>query len=182
MFYMATKKRKTKNEITIDLFVDEKIAELQQKYKHHKMLWKVFSTIIAIINIIILSLCFYLLWKLLTTYFADSNRQSLFKEIGPQLFIVGFTIFLFPLTFFTTIYSTIMKAAKYKEAIESIQYISIKYAYNIDQYKVKRKKDEIYKKEIKEIVDKTTESIDKNISFRKALAKSLIESGNNEPI
>ena len=172
---MGSKKNKIKNNLTIDLFVDEKIVELQTKYKHHKIIWKVLSTIVGIINITIISLCIYLLYILLATYYNDNAKQSLFHEIGPQLLIVSFTILLFPLTFFTTIYSTIMKTAKYKEAIESIQYISIKYAYSIDQYNVKKTKDDIYKKEIKEIITKTMASIDKTISFRKALRKSLIE-------
>lgn len=170
---MKLHKKQLKKDVSIDDFVDRNIKLLTKKYKGSKILWRIFSMLIAIINVLILGICIYLLYILLTTYYKNSNNISLFKAIGPQIFIVCATILLFPLTFITVIYSARMKAAKYKEALKSIHYISMQYSYNIDRYS-SNDKDIVYKQDISKIVKNINSHKHNKPSYKKALKRSFL--------
>ena len=165
--------KKHKSSFNLDSFLESTINTLSAKYKKTKAFWKMLSILVALINILIFAVCIYVFFILINTYFKNSENKTLLSSIGPQLFIVSTTFLLFPLTFISIIYSSKMKASKYRDAFEKIQYITIKYIYNIDQYHTKNKED-IYKDEIEEIVSSISKKGSINISYKKIIQDILI--------
>ena len=165
--------KKPKSNFKLDLFLESTLNTLSAKYKKTKTFWRMLSILVALVNILIFAVCIYVFFLLINTYFQNRNGKTLLSSIGPQLFIISATFLLFPLTFISIIYSSKMRAAQYKKGFEEIQYISIKYIYNIDQYHTKNK-DLIYQNEIDEIVQNISKRKTSNLSYKNILKDILI--------
>lgn len=156
----------------IPKFVSRIKKELKHKRKASMVFWILFSALIAIVNISILTISSIALKKVLDDYHISTKEINFAKEVLPTAAVSAVSISLFIISIVISIYQGKMKSSIYKEAMETIQY---EYVFYIKNHK---KNEQKFNKKINSIYKKAAYSKTKK-SFKKSVI-SILTGGDNE--
>lgn len=145
---------------------------LKAKRKASLIFWIIFSALIALTNITILTISSVALDKVITEYNADPTKADFTSQVLPTALVSFVSISLFIISIIISIYQGSMKSSMYKQAYEAVQYEYINFL------KDKSKDEEAFKKSIEKISNKALSTKNKK-SVRKTLLNILI-GGNDE--
>ena len=136
---------------TTKTFVKNIEKELLLKSRTAKIMWVVFSVLIALTNIASLVVASFALKIVMDDYHMAGSKVSL-QQILPTALVSVLSIVIFLLSIAITIHQGLMKTKIYQEANEDIQFITI--AYTTEKIKMteeafKNKIDKIYRHAVK---------------------------------
>ncbi len=174
MHHETVKLNKKHSKNSIPNVVKNEIEKLKERKKQVRTLWTILSCLIAACNIIVVILAIFILVKII-----DAGETD-FQEVGPVAFISVFTIGVFFLSLVLSIFESLKKDSLYKNAINIIQHLVIKFQTNQKPFVYKTKKEnkqlllQIIDAELAEVL-----AVKKKINKRKILIKALVGDPND---
>lgn len=124
-------------------YADNLTNKLKRKKKHSMIIWMILTLLVSLGNIaliIVMSLA-------LNIALNSQEAKTDFTNAAPTIILTSFVIFSFVLGFIVTIYQGLMRSRVYKYASERIQYSTLKWVAQVEQYEAKNR-DEIFRNKI----------------------------------
>lgn len=141
-----------KEEFTnIPTFISRIKKNLKAKRKASLISWSIFSVIIALTNIAILTISSIALKQVLDDYNADTTSADFASQVLPTALVSAVSISLFILSIIISIYQGRMKSNIYREAMNAIQYEYIRHTKDLksSDADIKKNVDKIYHEAVK---------------------------------
>lgn len=148
-------------------YADNLITKLKRKKKHSMVIWMLLTLLVSLGNIALIIVMSLALNIALHSQEAKNN----FANAAPTIILTSFVILSFILGFVITIYQGLMRSRVYRYASERIQYSTLKWSTQVEQYKTANR-DEIFREKILAI-EKDIAKVKGKWMIKKALIKIL---------